>query len=88
MLIRINRPRQGEVDGIALDTFEVGLVYDLDPVLATYLVTTASAELVEGNVAEAPLREVRAAVFGERLRAVAADRGKPRRLSKNHPPEE
>ena len=35
-----------EVDGVWLEKFEVGLVYDLATSLATYLITTHCAESV------------------------------------------
>ena len=75
MRIRITRARHGEIDGFALDTLHVGQVYDLPTALGTYLVITASAEVVEGD------RGVRVFPFETRFdmtpssRAVAADRG-------------
>jgi hypothetical protein len=46
MRVRIIRRQRGDVDGINLEAFQVGLVYDVAPSLATYLLTVGSAELV------------------------------------------
>lgn len=44
MRIRICKARRGEVDGVSLDKFHVGVTYDVPPSIATYLITTGSAE--------------------------------------------
>ena len=44
MRIRITRRRPGEVDGIDLSRFEVGVVYDVSPSLGTYLIMTGHAD--------------------------------------------
>ena len=46
MRVRITRRRPGEVDGVDLSSFEVGMLYDVSPSLATYLIMTGSAEPV------------------------------------------
>jgi hypothetical protein len=78
MQVRITRPRFGEVDGVSLKDYEVGRVYEVSEWLGAYLVATSSAEAVSGNVVVDPLSEPRMSAFGERLRAVAADLGRPR----------
>ena len=79
MRIRITRPRSGEIDGVELATFQVGVTYDVSPSLGTYLVTTASADLVGSEEAAlvTPLSEQRIFAASERFgRAVAADFGR------------
>ena len=44
MRIRIRQARRGEIDGVSLDKFQVGLTYEVQPSLATYLITTGCAE--------------------------------------------
>lgn len=44
MRIRMTRAVRGDVDGILLTNFQVGLTYDVSPSLATYLIMTGSAE--------------------------------------------
>ena len=44
MRIRIRQKRRGEIDGVSLDKFQVGLTYEVQPSLATYLITTGCAE--------------------------------------------
>jgi hypothetical protein len=46
MRVRITHRRPGEVDGVELSTFEVGLMYDVSPSLATYLIMTGTADPV------------------------------------------
>ena len=46
MRVRITRWQRGDVDGINLAAFQVGLIYDVAPSLGTYLLTVGSAELV------------------------------------------
>jgi hypothetical protein len=46
MRVRITHRRPGEVDGVDLNTFEVGLMYDVSPSLATYLIMTGTADPV------------------------------------------
>ena len=45
--VRITRVRAGEIDGVDLADFEVGITYNLPPTLAAYLVVTMSAEFVD-----------------------------------------
>ncbi len=83
MRIRIIRARPGEVDGIALDTFQPGFVYDVSSSLATYLIMGGTAEPVmdEDPALAVPLHEFRTNVNIEPDRAIAADsseRNKPR----------
>ena len=48
--VRITRARTGEIDGVDLADFEVGITYNLPPTLAAYLVVTMSAEFVDDTV--------------------------------------
>ena len=43
--MRITRQPSGSVDGVSVDCYRVGCVYDLAPVLAEYLVLHDFAEL-------------------------------------------
>jgi hypothetical protein len=52
--VRITRSRSGEVDGVDLADFEVGITYNLPAALASYLVVTLSAEFVEDTEAVRP----------------------------------
>ena len=51
MRVRITRPRTGELDGVDLADFEVGIIYSLPAALASYLVVTQSAEFVDDSAA-------------------------------------
>jgi hypothetical protein len=79
--VRITRPRVGEVDGIDLKKFQKGVTYDVSPSLGTYLVTTASAELLTENepAAEESLSEVRFAAAVETFHEVANEMRRARR---------
>ena len=44
MRVRITHRRPGEIDGVDLSAFEVGLIYDVSPSLATYLIMTGTAD--------------------------------------------
>jgi hypothetical protein len=81
MRVRITRSREGEVDGIDLKTFLKGVTYDVSPSLGTYLVTTASAELLAPDepAAEESLSEVRFAAAVETFREVANEMRRARR---------
>ena len=81
MRVRMTRRRVGEVDGIDLKKFQQGVTYDVSPSFGTYLLTTASAELVEANepAAEESLSEVRFAVAVETFHEVAAEMRRTRR---------
>ena len=81
MRVRMTRPRGGEVDGIDLKKFQKGVTYDVSPSLGTYLVTTATAELVEENepAAEESLSEVRFAAAVETFHEVANEMRRSRR---------
>lgn len=85
MRVRITRARHGEIDGVVLDAFQVGGIYELPSGLATYLVITKSAELVadEGHPSLLPF-ETRFEVMPA-VPAIAADRGRRR---KHKPPED
>jgi hypothetical protein len=92
MRVRITQRRPGEVDGVDLSTFEVGLTYDVSPSLATYLIMTGTADPIvderpalvvpvdEMPIDETPVdempRNTSRTKSGRRLHAVAAD--KPR----------
>lgn len=81
MRVRITRNREGEVDGIQLKTFKKGCTYDLPTSLATYLVTTASADAVASNspASNVSLSEVRIGAAVQTFHEVAAERGRARR---------
>ena len=69
----MTRPRAGDLEGVDLAAFEVGVVYDLPPPLATYLVVTMSAELVDAADATPSNRTERRGFSGYWIRGVAAD---------------
>jgi hypothetical protein len=83
MRIRITRRRPGEVDGIDLSTFDVGVVYDVSPSLATYLIMTGHADPDERPSLVVPIEEMQPPTTVTRAseapaeRAVAADRPQP-----------
>lgn len=52
--VRITRPRQGEIDGVDLSQFEVGIAYNLPRTLAAYLVLTQSAEAADDAEPDRP----------------------------------
>jgi hypothetical protein len=76
--VRITRPRHGEIDGVALDTLQVGETYDLPATLGTYLVITSSAVPVETAGARYFPFETRIDV-SPAMRSVANDQKRPRR---------
>ncbi len=43
MRLKIIKPMQGEIDGIALDHFQVGAVYDVGTTLGSYLLALGAA---------------------------------------------
>ena len=73
MRVRITRARSGELDGVDLADFEVGITYNLPPALASYLVVTLSAEFVDDN--EAVRRETQLFRGVPPPPAIAADDG-------------
>ena len=79
MRVRITHRRPGEIDGVDLSRFEVGLMYDVSPSLATYLIMTGTADPVvdERPALVLPVDEVWTAPEDVRTpvreRAVAAD---------------
>ena len=80
MRVRITSPARGEVDGIRLEAFQVGLIYDVAPSLGTYLITTSTAEPVgtDEPALVTPLSDAKIAATAERLRSVANDSGRHR----------
>jgi hypothetical protein len=78
MRVRITRARQGEVDGVPLDVFEVGWIYDVPTSIATYLITTESAEPIDSDESAVvtPLSELRISSLAEQMRSVAADKAR------------
>jgi hypothetical protein len=46
MRIRIVRRHPGDVDGVALDVFQPGSIYDVPAAVGTYLITVECAEPV------------------------------------------
>ena len=81
MRVRVTRIRKGEIDGIDLRTFQKGVTYDVTPSLGTYLVTTASADLVadDAPMAEKSMSEIRFTAAVQRFHEVAAEKGRARR---------
>ena len=77
MRVRILRPCRGNVDGISLDRFTVGRVYDVHASLATYLVVErfASAESDAEPALVVPLSEARPRPLAPRTGRTPADRG-------------
>ena len=66
--LRITHAMRGDIDGIPLDSYEVGAVYEVSTELGSYLLAARTAEPADG---ETPLRETLAArhrLFGDRLR--------------------
>jgi hypothetical protein len=82
MRVRITHRRPGEVDGVDLSAFEVGLMYDVSPSLATYLIMTGTAEPVvdERPALVVPVDELKPTTLRNggtsRDRAIAAERGR------------
>lgn len=76
MRIRITCQPRGEVDGISLTALEVGLIYELSPSVATYLISLGMAEPIVDAAPIPQQFERRVSVLSERWRAVAADRRK------------
>jgi hypothetical protein len=80
MRVRITHRRPGEVDGVDLSRFEVGLMYDVSPSLATYLIMTGTADPVvdERPALVLPVDEISHATVQPRPpvreRAIAADK--------------
>jgi hypothetical protein len=81
MRVRITRSREGEVDGIDLTTFKTGCTYDLPTALATYLVTTASADMAGSNIpaTDSSLSEMRVTAAVQTFHEVAEEKGRARR---------
>jgi hypothetical protein len=76
--ILITRPRRGEIEGVELATFQVGATYDVGSSLAAYLIATKSADPVIDDTSIKPeFSHERLIVFLEKVRAVAADFGRP-----------
>lgn len=79
MRVRITRRRSGEIDGIDLNAFDEEVMYELSSSLATYLITTGSAEPVmdERPAPALPVEEVQTKVVIAAPTAIAADIGAP-----------
>jgi len=82
--VLITRKRDEEIDGIDLRSFQVGFSYEVSPSLATYLLTTRSAEPVGDDRAQlAGTAGVRTGLGVQRWREVADDSGRaPRNAAK------
>jgi hypothetical protein len=80
MRVLITRSAQGEVDGILLNSFQAGLMYDVTPSLGSYLITTDCAKPVgtDDPALVVPLCDAHAAMSVERVRAVAAEMARTR----------
>ena len=46
MRVRILKPSEGVVDGVSLSHLTLGLLYDLEPITANYLISGGCAEAV------------------------------------------
>ena len=79
MRVRITECGYGEINGVSLDTFEIGRVYDLPLGLGSYLVMLGCAEVVGDAADSAPAEpgETRVAVVPDTPLAVAADAPRP-----------
>ena len=73
--IRITVAPQGDLDGVELSTFAVGMTYEVSASLATYLVTTGCAVVADPSdpIVVLPLNDIRFANFIDRARDVAAE---------------
>ena len=90
MHVRIICPSDDEVDGVELAQFEVGVIYHLDPSLATYLVVIGAAEVVmpDDSAAVTPLiprADERVWMGPKSDLAIAADRVQPHPTRKRSP---
>ena len=83
MRVRMKEARREEVDGIDLSLLQVGLTYNVTPMLGAYLVTCGAAEWTDSEP-DVPVRlsERRISVALDKLRAVAADRSQSNRHRK------
>ena len=69
-----------EIDGVALEQFDVGLVYDVSASLGSYLVASGCAELVlDDEVRQEQQESEQLRVNVRRWREIAADFSRPRR---------
>jgi hypothetical protein len=69
-----------EIDGVALEQLEVGLVYDVSASLGSYLVASGCAEpVLEDEVTPAQQESEQLRVNVRRWRDIAADFSRPRR---------
>jgi hypothetical protein len=71
--VRITRSRSGELDGVDLADFEVGITYNLPAALAGYLVVTLSAEFADETESVRPETQLFRGVPPPR--SIAADEG-------------
>lgn len=84
MRIRITRHPQGQIDGVPLDRFEPGGIYDVSVSIATYLMVCGCAQAIADT---APARIVPLDVTMElrnglpRMPEKAANRPRPRKKS-------
>jgi hypothetical protein len=78
--VRITRLCRDEIDGVALNRFEVGLIYEVSSSLGSYLIATGCAQLVldeEVQGRDEEKREFRVNV--KRWQQVAAEVSRRRR---------
>lgn len=79
MRIRITRPGRGELEGVRLESFQVGQIYDVGASVATYLVTTGYAEpMYDGSRAAPDGGELQVAFNVDGTKATASDKGPKR----------
>lgn len=72
MRVRITRRATDDVDGISLGLFQLGAVYEVSAIIATYLIAMDCAEPAEGTPVEAT--EIRYGFNVALPPAVAAER--------------
>jgi hypothetical protein len=66
MTLKVTTPMRGNVDGISLDQFEVGRVYEVCTELACYLLAMGSAVPADGEVPESARLPAEKRMFGPR----------------------
>jgi hypothetical protein len=78
--VRIVSACEDDIDGVALNRFEVGLVYEVSPSVGSYLIATGCAvPVLTDEIAESDEEEQQFRVNVRRWREVAADVNRLRR---------
>jgi hypothetical protein len=82
--VRVTKPSHGEVDGVSLNGFEVGIAYEVTTDVGTYLIVTGSADpILPEEVRPTSDTERRIGVNVSQWQAVAADMCRSRRRSRS-----